>query len=260
LMRADGINRGMRVSALGVCAALALCITAASCGMAVGAARSSAVSPQVIARDRALAERALLRERDFPSGYSGGVRNGEQEEASGVNSLLHTAAVSCLHVNVASVTHKTRVTVWSGEFVENKEEGTSDGYVHIENTVTVESTLAAAKTWFSILAGRRAASCIGEALRTAFLDGSPGLRDPGNSVSRASIELLDLPRFGEQSVAYRVRVPITAEHGSYITYFDYLLVRKGRAHMALTFEKLDAPVTRKLEQHLASETTNRLEG
>jgi hypothetical protein len=119
-MLADEISRGMRMSALGVCVALALCITAASCGMTAGAARSPAVSPQVIAKDRALAERALLRERDFPSGYSGGVRNGEQEEASGVNSLLHTATVSCLRVNVASVTHKTRATVWSGEFVENK--------------------------------------------------------------------------------------------------------------------------------------------
>lgn len=228
--------------------------------MAAVAARSPAVSPQVIAKDRALAERALLRERDFPSGYSGGVRNGEQEEASGVNSLLHTAAVSCLRVNVASVTHKTRATVWSGEFVENKEEGAPDGYVHIENTVTVESTLAAAKTWFSMLAGRRAASCVGEALKAALLDGSPGLRDPGNLVSSAKIELLDLPRYGEQSIAYRVRVPITAEHDSYTTYFDYLLVRKGGAHMALTFEKFDAPVTRKLEQHLASATTSRLEG
>jgi hypothetical protein len=150
--------------------------------------------------------------------------------------------------------------VWSGEFVENKDEGAPGGYVHIENTVTVELSAALAKTWFAIFDKARVPLCIGEALRSAELSESPGLQRPGNSVGRASTARLHLPRFGDETVANRITVPLTAEGRDFTVYLDYALVLRGRAHMMLSFEKLDGPVPGRLERRLTGETTRRLQG
>jgi hypothetical protein len=211
-----------------------------------------------VAEDRKLGERALLRQSYFPSEYEGGIRHGE--EPTSVNHLLHFAATQCLHVDGPVVAHKNPATVWSGEFGDNREEGAPSGYPHIENTVTVEPTEAAARLWLSIFARARAPWCIGEADRIASLQASPGQRKLSNSVGAARISRLGVPRYGDQSVAYRLTIPILVEGHHLSEYLDYIIVRNGRAHMMLTFEKLDDPVSTTMERHLTSETTRRLRG
>jgi hypothetical protein len=220
-------------------------------------ALSERVSPRVAAEDRALGEGALLRPSDFPPEYEGGVRGGEEDE-SNPNRLLHYTATTCLHLDTPLVTRKNRATVSSGEFGDNTDESAPTGYIHIENTVTVEPAAVAAKTWFSIFDGPQTSRCMGEAFRAGITSTSPGLRKSGNSVGMARIAHLALLRYGDQSVAYRLTVPIVAEGHNFTTYLDYVLVRKGRAHMVLTFERLDSSVSGKLEQRLTALTARRL--
>ncbi len=234
------------------------------CGPSSSAARAGhqtasteRASPRVVAEDRALGERALLRQSDFPAEYEGGVRGGE-EEPSSPGRLLHYTAITCLHRDLSVVARKNPATVSSGDFGDNTDEGAPSGYIHIENTVTVEPTVVTAKTWFSIFDRPDAPPCFGEAFRAAIT--SPGLRKSGNSVGKAHIAHLALPRYGAQSVAYRLTVPIVAEGHSYVTYLDYVLVRKARVHMMLTFERLDRPVSSKLEKRVTAQTARRLRG
>ena len=80
----------------------------------------------------------------------------------------------------------------------------------------------------------------------------------GNSVGRAGIAGLAVPRSGGQSVAYRLTVPMVAEGHNFTAYVDYVLLRKGRAHVMLTFERLNRPVSSELERWLTAATARRL--
>jgi hypothetical protein len=124
--------------------------------------------------------------------------------------------------------------------------------------VTVEPTVAAASEWFSILDRPQIPSCIGEAFRSAILEESPGLRKSGNSVGKARVGQIALARYGDQSVAYRLMVPIVAEGSNLSTYLDYVLVREGRAHTMLAFRRVGNAVGSKMERRVTVLTTRRL--
>jgi hypothetical protein len=66
------------------------------------------------------------------------------------------------------------------------------------------------------------------------------------------------PSYGDQTVAYRLIVPIIAEGHNLSVYFDYVLVRKGRAHVMITFTRVDSPVTSTMEQRVTALTARRL--
>ena len=227
------------------------------------------VSGQVVARDRALGERALLRESDFPSEYAAvprGPKEPPQEERA--THLLQMAAnctrshdgwTSYAPLDAAVLAHKNPATV-SEEVGEIGEPPHPKGYIEIESTVTVEPTVAAAKQWLSILGQPQIASCIGEADRTVTIKESPGLQKAGNSVGKVHVAQLTVPRHGDQTVAYRLITPIIAEGHHLSFYLDYVLVRKSRAHVMLTFSRLDSPVSNAMERRLTALTARRLRG
>jgi hypothetical protein len=212
------------------------------------------VSPRVIAKDRAIGERGLLRESDFPSEYVADVKGAE--DSLSPQHLVRAVATTCLR-HASALAHKNPATVSQGVGESGSNEG-SKGYVNIDNTVTVEPTVAAAKEWFSILDQPQTPSCIGEAFRAVTLQESPGLGKSGNSVGRTRVAHLAFSRYGDQSGAYRLTNPIIAERHNLGIYLDYVLVREGRAHTMLTFEKVGGPVSPKMEQRLTALTARRL--
>jgi hypothetical protein len=236
---------------------------------AVAKTPATHVSRQVVARDRALGERALLRESDFPSEYAAvprGPKEPPQEERA--THLLQMAA-NCMRsqggatsytpLDAAVLANENPATV-SEEVGEVGEPPHPKGYVTIESTVTVEPTVAAAERWFSILGQPQVASCIGEADRTVITKESAGLQKPGNSVGKARVARLSLPRRGDQTVAYRLIRPVIAEGHQLNFYLDYVLVRKSRAHVMLTFTRVDSPVGDAMERRLTALTARRLRG
>jgi hypothetical protein len=226
------------------------------------------VTAQVIARDRALGERALLRESDFSNEYAAVPRGGhEPPQEENATHLLQKAATCTLSerestrsapLNASALAQKNPATV-SEEVGEVGESSKGPGgYVKIESTVTVEATVAAAREWFSILEQTQMASCIAEAERAFTIQDSPGLLKPGNSVGKARVTQLTLPRYGDQTVGYRLTFPITAEGHSFSHYLDFVLVRKGRAHVMLTFGRVFFPVSSTMERRLTALTARRL--
>jgi hypothetical protein len=213
------------------------------------------VSPRIVAQDRAIGERALLRGSGFPSEYVADVKGAEGSLSP--EHLVHTVAATCSRLHASALAHRNPATVSQDVGEGGSSEG-SKGYVNVDNTVTVEPTLAAAKEWFTILDQPQTPSCVGEAFRAVTLQESPGLRKPGNSVGKTSVEQLAFPPYGDQSVAYRLINPIIAEGHNFAVYLDYVLVRRGRAHTMLTFEKVGGPVSTKMEQRLTAMTTRRL--
>lgn len=226
------------------------------------------VSPQVIARDRALGERALLRESDFSSQYAAAPRGGhEGPQEEHATHLLQRAATctrsergstSYAPFKASVLAHRNPATV-SEEVGEVGESSKGPGgYVKIESTVTVEPTVAAAREWFSILEQPQMPSCIGEANRAFVIQDSPGLVKPGNSVGTARVAQIALPRYGDQTIAYRLTLPITAEGHNLSYYLDYVLLRIGRAHAMLTFGRVYFPVSGTMERRLTALTARRL--
>ena len=227
------------------------------------------VSPRVIARDRALGERALFRESDFTSEYTAVPRGGKEPPQKEAASHLLMRAATCMRragrstsyalLNASVLAHKNPATV-SEEVGEVGEPSHPKGNITAESTITVEPTLAAAREWFSILEQPQLASCVGEALRAVAIEESPGLRTSGNSVGKAKASRLAFPRNGDQTVAYRLIVPIVAEGQTLSIYDDYVLVLKGRADVMLTFARVALPVSSRMEQRLTALTARRLGG
>jgi hypothetical protein len=229
---------------------------------------TESVSPRVIARDRALGERALLRQSDFSSAFNAEGRDrNEPPQQERATHLLQESA-TCGRSNSgrtsyapgsASVLARRNPATVSEEVGEVAERGppeTPGGNIGIESVVTVEPTVAAASEWFKIVGQPQLAACLGEAFRNYVLLESPGLRKPGNSVSMARVTRLDFPASGDRTVAYRVMFAIRAEGKP--VYFDYVLIRKGRADAMLTFTRLDEPVRRAMERRLTALTARRL--
>jgi hypothetical protein len=162
-------------------------------------------------------------------------------------------------LNASALTHKNPAT-GSEEVSEVGEPPHPKGNIKAESTVTVEPTTAAAREWFSILERRRLVSCVGEAFRTVSIQESPGPEKPGNSIAKAHVAKVEFPRYGDRTVAYRLGMPILAEGQQLSVYYDYVLVRKGRADVLMTFTRLYASVSNKMEQRLTALTARRLPG
>ena len=69
---------------------------------------------------------------------------------------------------------------------------------------------------------------------------------------------MDFPRYGDQSVAYRLLFPIHVESHNLSVYFDYVVTRAGRADAMLTFTRLARPVSASMERRVTALTARRL--
>jgi hypothetical protein len=229
---------------------------------------TDSVSPRVVARDRALGERALLRQADFQHGFNAAGRGGnEPPQEEQARHLLQRTAI-CVRSSsgrfapgTASVlAHRNPATVSEevGEVAESSPPEAPGGNIGIESVVTVEPTVVAAKESFSIVGQPQLGSCIGEAFRDEMLMDSPGLRKPGNSVSKARVAGMVFPRYGDQTVAYRLMFSLQVEGQNLSVDFDYVLARVGRADALLTFTRLERPVSGAMERRLTALTARRL--
>jgi hypothetical protein len=232
---------------------------------------TEAVAPQVIVRDRALGERALLRQSDFSPREFNAERRGHNEPPQKEQALhLLQQAATCVRSNSGGATYARRsasllaqrnpatVSEEVGEVAERGPPETPGGNIGIESVITVEPTVAAAREWSSTAGQPQSASCIGEAFRDYMLRESPGLRKPGNSGSMARVVRMGFPRYASQTVAYRLMFPIRAEGKALSVYFDYVLIRAGRTDAMLTFTRLDKPVSGAMERRLTALTARRL--
>jgi hypothetical protein len=152
-------------------------------------------SPQQIAKDRALGSRALLRLSDFPTGWTWEPRAPAPAAQPDIVGELE----KCLHVSAALRKRKSPAEVESPKF--RGSIGTQ-----VDNSVTVEPSIAAAKTKYATFDQPQTAQCLTTAMRRAI---TYGISHPksgerlrtGVSVGATTVAQMSFPRSGNQSIA-----------------------------------------------------------
>jgi len=205
-----------------------------------------------IAADRAVGAKALLRLADFPAGWTGSVRHREASPPK-----LEQEVAACLHVSSSAVNESDPAEVRSPDFKHA-------GGAEISNSVTVTPTPSIAAEEFSVFAKPETARClrkgVEQELRYTLSHGSAGRRLPtGVSFGRATVEQMSFPAIGDQTVAYRVGVSISAKTIHLPLYFDAVLVRAGRAEISLSFAGVLLPTSPSTELALTDLTVRRLD-
>jgi hypothetical protein len=249
--------------------AVALAIAAAGCGGGSSSSRSQTAqkrapnSPQrgrgvaprsrsQLAADRTLASRALLRLSDFPTGWTAATRHREPSQPK-----LEREIASCLHIAPSLVNEADPAEVRSPGFKHA-------GGAEISNTVTVTPTAGVAAEQLSVFSKPETARCLRSGmekeLRYTFSHAKAGRKTPGGvSFGHATVERLSFPAVGDQSVAYRVGVSISAKTLHLPLYFDVVLVRAGRGEISLSFAGVLLPTSPSAELALTDLTVRRLD-
>jgi hypothetical protein len=198
-----------------------------------------------------LGNRALLRLSDFPPGWTVSVRRKERSKPK-----LEQEVAACLHVARSLVNESDPAEVRSPDFKHT-------GGAEISNTVTVAPTPDVAAKQFSVFAQPQTAPClrrgIQQELRYTLTHPEARRKLPtGVSFGQATVEQMSFPSIGDQSIAYRVGLTVTAKTLHIPLYFDVVLLRVGRAEISLSFTGALLPTSPATELALADLTVRRL--
>jgi hypothetical protein len=136
------------------------------------------------------------------------------------------------------------------------------------SSVGYTADAASAAKEFAIVAGPKMRVCLSPVLTAvvkfaATHPASPSETLPsGVTVSLPVVVQLPFPTFGDESVAYRVNVPINATNGgtplSTILYFDIVTLTKGRATATVYFQAAQTPLPTDEEAHYVGVVVGRL--
>ncbi len=134
----------------------------------------------------------------------------------------------------------------------------------IDNGAAYEPTPAQAKAWFRSRVQPQTPACLTSAFK-ALIDyaihhpSKPSDKVPaGVTYGASSVGEMSFPLYGDQSVAYRAVIPVSYNALNISIYADFIVLRKGRAHAALSFESSVTPVDSTTEERLTALTLRRL--
>jgi len=227
-------------------------LTLATAACSSTSTSTSSGSTQNVAGDRALARAANLRLSDFPAGWTA-TANPESSSGQGVDKDL----ASCLKTNAAAFAQSAPTRVSSPEFGDTSHDMASSSITYLASTSEAETGIA-------LFQQPTAAACL-QTVVTATV--SQVLAHPTNpsetlplgmALGSPMVAPLSFPTLGNQSVAYRVTIPITGSSLSLSLYVDLVIAQKGRAIALLTFVGALSPFDPSLEQHLSTLTVGRL--
>ncbi len=232
------------MAALGIAGAVAL----AGCGSSrsntsstpAGAAHASS-APSA----RAIAQHALLRISDFPSGW---VATPTRRRSS--QPTLSAEVAACLHIPASEVARPSD-EVRSPRF--HGPRGQSVG-----SSADVAATEARARRSISLVARPGATACLASAFDRSVREGLGSGRLAGVSIGRAAVRTLPMPRVGDESVALRITIPLAAAGRRLPVIVDGIELRVGRADASITTMALGAPPPQATDLHLAGLVATRL--
>jgi hypothetical protein len=204
-----------------------------------------------VARDRALGAAGLLRAADFPSNW---VATARAKKSHSDEPHLQQEAAQCLHIPASQLGEHEPQEVESPKFRGPRGESAS-------NSVTVRPSAAAAAKSLSILENPRTPACLAAILGKLL---SAELRrhstkTPGVTVGSPSVERRQFVPIGDQTVAYRITIPIQTAVLKVAAYLDVIAVRAGRADTSFSFEGTLRPVAAGAETQLISAAIGRLQ-
>jgi hypothetical protein len=230
---------------VGVAAALLV-----SCG------GSSSKSPPAatIAADRAAAAAASLQLTDFPAGWT----SAPKTDTTGRPSIDGELA-KCLGVSARELNHAGPTDVESPDFSDSNHDTVSSAVGYTPDTAT-------ATREFARTSSAKTPKCLSPALQTYVAYAAKHPSDPSETLTAGdlfgtpTVVLMSSPTLGDESVAYRITVPVNTKITTVPIYVDVIVVRKGRAAAELDFEAVHTPFPTDQEDHFVGLVVGRMAG
>jgi hypothetical protein len=208
-------------------------------------------SNQNVAADQAAAQAAALKLSDFPSGWTSQPQSDDTE-----NSTLQARLANCLGVSEAQFTSPP-AHYQSPDFSDSNDNTAS-------SEVGYRATAAEQAPVFALFASPKTPGCFSEAVTAAVNQEAKHPSDPNNTLppnlkfGTATVSPMSFPSYGDKSLAYRVKVPITYQGLSIDAYVDLVVAIKGRADVLMDFEATSNPFPTDQEQHYTGLVVSRL--
>lgn len=122
----------------------------------------------------------------------------------------------------------------------------------VSSSAQTARTVEVAQADFEAQRGEKAVGC-----HKAQIDGEFRRQLP-NSAPQTAVERLNVPLFGDETVAFRVDVTSRAEGGQVRTLFDLVFIRKGRTEIAVYFIERNAAFPQDLQRSLLLRAVSRV--
>jgi hypothetical protein len=221
-------------------AAVAVLAVAAGCGGGGGGkAGGGSTTLATVVDDQALAQRANLRLSDFPTEWKSQPLAPGSEAASEASDR---AFASCMGRPPPEEVRTARA---------DSEDFSAEETRRASSNVQVVRTVDIARDDFTAQRTDKALEC-----RKAQIDAEFQRQVP-DAVPKTTIERLDLPQFGDQTVAFRVTAVGVVQGQQVQTYIDLAFVQKGRAELSGGFINRSTPFPADLEKTLLQRMVGR---
>jgi hypothetical protein len=189
--------------------------------------------------DQAVAEEANLRLSDFPDEWRADPVPAGAEDATAASGRTFAACVG------RPPPEEGRTALAGSEDFSSRETR------RVSSSAQMVESVEAAVADFEALRTDRALQC-----RKAQID-AEFLRQLPESAPETLIERLDLPQFGDETVAFRVQAMSLAGGSAVRTYIDLVFVRKGRAQLSASFIDRNTPFPAELQRSLLQRMVGR---
>lgn len=249
----------MRSAAVATAAIFSLTVAISGCGGsgANGGADHPSTNPFADHRtkaqrtaDRQLAHHALFRLSDFPHGWTSTASSNGTTNSKKADSQL----AACLHVPKAFLG-----TSSSNDGSVDSPDFDSPTNQEVSNSVMVGPTTQAVETVFSILQQHNATACFRDYLDQLIKSSMRHDKTAsGIQLGRLSLGLLQLPRYADDSLAYRATQPLTTQGIHAEVDVDILFIRHSRAASFVLFVNIFRPFPLNDEEHYAQIAARRL--
>ncbi|WP_235737740.1 hypothetical protein [Nocardioides alcanivorans] len=178
--------------------------------------------------DQKIAETALLQLSDFPAGWEAQPAKDEDDDDDEGKKEIAT----CVGVPYDQLYDDSNATANSPDF-------TSPDDVEISNTVGV----AGDETWlaeaFEVTSRPEYRNCMAKSMQKVMEDGA---EDEDLELGEVTVNELSFEQHGDESVAFRVTMPIESSGFSFEYVGDFVIVRIGRGQVVTTAFSLGGTV------------------
>jgi hypothetical protein len=204
-----------------------------------GGGSSSPTGPvtTIVVDDQALAQRANLKLADFPPEWKSAPPAPANDEAD-------NALADCMGRPRPDQTRTATADSQDFSAAETR---------RASSTVQVVRTVEIAQGDFAALHGERAAPCLKQQIDAEFTRQLP----PDAPAQATTIERVDLPQFGEETVVYRVQATAMTQGQQVRTYIDLAFVRMGRSELSAAFLNRSTPFPADLQRTLLQRMVGR---
>jgi hypothetical protein len=226
--------------------------TSTTTSSSAASSTSSSTVSQDVAADKALAQAALLKLSDFPTGWTSLPSTSNQGSPA-----VEKQLISCLHVSPQFLDSNNPTNVDSPDFSDPNNNTAS-------NSVTYGASASTVHSQFAVLTSTAFAPCVQQAVKTEIAYALQHPSNPSDTVPSGltfgspTVAQMSFPTLGDQTVAYRVTVPIMYQGLSPDAYFDFVAIQKGRAVAVMTFEGAVTPFDSSMAEQLSTLTVGRL--